>query len=104
MDVEVVVPGHGPLGGRAELADMRDYLALLKEETRRRYDVRMTAGAAAAEIRMGKYDNWIGPERIVMDVQRFYDEFDATLRPEVNRSGISEATEAYNAAKAAASR
>ena len=46
MDVEVVVPGHGPLGGRAELADIRDYLALLKEETRRRYDARMTAGAA----------------------------------------------------------
>ena len=73
MEVQVVVPGHGPLGGKAELADMRDYLVRLKAETRRRYDARMTAGAAAAEIRMGKYDNWIGPERIVMDVQRFYD-------------------------------
>ena len=104
MEVQGVVPGHGPLGGKAELADMRDYLVRLKAETRRRYDARMTPGAAAAEIRMGKYDNWIGPERIVMDVQRFYDEFGGILRPDVNRVGIREATEAYNVAKQAASR
>ena len=80
MDVQIVVPGHGPLGGKAELADMRDYLVRLREETRQRYDAGMSAGVAAAEIRMGKHDNWIGPERIVMDVQRFYDEFAGTLR------------------------
>ncbi len=104
MDVQVVVPGHGPIGGKSELAAMRDYLVRLKEETRRRYDARMTAGAAAAEIRMGEYDNWIGPERIVMDVQRFYDEFAGTLRPDVNTVGIREATQAYNTARQAASR
>ena len=104
MDVQIVVPGHGPLGGKAELADMRDYLVRLREETRPRYDAGTTAGVAAAEIRLGQYDNWIGPERIVMDVQRFYDEFAGTLRPDVNRAGIREATEAYNAAKEAASR
>ncbi len=36
-----------------------------------------------------------------MDVQRFYDEFEGTLRPDVNRSGITEATEAYNTARRA---
>ncbi len=97
MDVETVVPGHGPIGGKAELADMRGYLELLKREARTRYDARMTAGAAAADIRMGKYDNWIGPERIVMDTARFYDEFSGTLRPEVNRPAIQAATEEYNA-------
>ena len=104
MDAEVVVAGHGPIGGKAELADMRDYLVRLKQETRRRYDARMSAGAAAADIRMGKYDNWVGPERIVMDVQRFYDEFDGTLRPAVNTAGIREATEVYNAARESAER
>ncbi len=96
MAVQVVVPGHGPVGGKAELAEMRDYLVRLKDETRPRYDAGMTAGAAAADIRMGKYDNWIGPARIVMDVQRLYDEFAGTLRPEVNAEAIREATEAYN--------
>ena len=102
MDVRVVVPGHGPLGGKAELADMRDYLVRLRDETRRRYDAGMTPGAAAADIRMGKYDNWIGPQRIVMDVQRLYEEFAGTLRPDVNVAGIREATEAYNAIRESA--
>jgi glyoxylase-like metal-dependent hydrolase (beta-lactamase superfamily II) len=104
MDVRTIVAGHGPLGGKAELADMRDYLVLLKRETRRRYDAKMTAGAAAAGIRMGRYDNWIGPERIVMDVQRFYDEFAGTLTPDVNTAGIRRATDDYNVARKAAAR
>ncbi len=99
MDVRTIVAGHGPLGGQAELAEMRDYLARLKSETRRRYDAKMTAGAAAADIRLGQYDNWIGPERIVLDVQRFYDEFGGTLTPDVNVAGIRRATEDYNAAR-----
>ncbi len=104
MDVQTIVPGHGPLGGQAQLADMRDYLVLLKTETRKRYDAKVTAGAAAADIRLGKYDNWIGPERIVLNVQRFYDEFSGALTPNVNTAGIQRATEEYNAARKAASR
>jgi hypothetical protein len=53
---------------------------------------------------MGKYDNWIGPERIVLDVQRLYAEFDGTLTPEVDTAGIQRATEEYNAIRKAASR
>jgi glyoxylase-like metal-dependent hydrolase (beta-lactamase superfamily II) len=104
MDVQTIVPGHGPLGGKAELAEMRDYLALLKREAKARYDAKMSAGAAAADIRMGKYDNWVGPERIIMDTARFYDEFDGTLRPEVNTAAIRRATEEYNAARKPAAR
>ena len=104
MAVQTIVAGHGPLGGKAELADMRGYLERLKREARMRFDAKMTAGAAAADIRLGKYDNWIGPERIVLNVQRFYDEFSGALTPDVNTAGIRRATEDYNAAKKAASR
>ena len=75
---------------------MRGYLSLLKSETRRRFDAGMSPGAAAADIQMGKYDNWIGPERIVMDVQRFYAEFSGTLTPDLDLEGIRKATEEYN--------
>ena len=102
MDVQVMVPGHGPLGGKTELAEMRGYLVRLKTEARRRYDAKLSAGAAAADIRMGKYDNWIGPERIVIDVHRFYEEFAGTLKPPANIPGIRQATEEYNAVKTAA--
>lgn len=97
MAVTTIVPGHGPLGGKGELAEMKEYLVVLKREARLRYDARMTAGAAAADIRMGKFDNWIGPERIIMDTVRFYDEFAGTLVPDVNVRGNERATEEYNA-------
>jgi len=93
------VPGHGPIGGKAELADMAGYFVLLKREARKRYDARMSPGRAAADISMGKYENWIGPERIVMDTVRLYAEFDGTLVPAMDVEGTRKATEEYNALK-----
>ena len=75
---------------------MRGFLTLLRSEARKRYDAKLSPGRAAADIRMGKYDNWIGPERVVMDVQRFYAEFAGTLTPDVDVDGIRRATEEYN--------
>lgn len=99
MDVTTIVPGHGPIGGKSELAEMRGYLELLKSETRKRFDARVPPGQAAAEISLGKYDNWIGPERIVMDTVRFYHEFAGTLVPDVDTQGNQRALEIYNTAK-----
>ncbi|MFN7984674.1 MAG: MBL fold metallo-hydrolase [Vicinamibacterales bacterium] len=99
MEASTIVPGHGPIGGKEQLAEMRGYLERLKVEARRRYDARMTPGAAAADITLGKYDNWIGPERIVMDTVRFYHEFDGTLVPDVDVQGNQRATDEYNARK-----
>ncbi len=99
MDVTTIVPGHGPIGGKNELAEMRGYLELLKVEARKRYDARMSPGKAAADIRMGKYENWIGPERIIMDTVRFYAEFAGTLRPDVDVQGNQTATEEYTRAR-----
>ena len=48
---------------------------------------------------MGKYENWIGPERIIMDTVRFYAEFAGTLTPPVDTEGIRLATEEFNAVK-----
>jgi cyclase len=101
MDVETIVPGHGPIGGKTELVDMAGYFDLLKREARKRFDAGMTAGRAAADIGMGKYDNWIGPERIVMDTVRLYAEFSGTLVPAMDVEGTNKATEEYNAIRAA---
>jgi glyoxylase-like metal-dependent hydrolase (beta-lactamase superfamily II) len=66
-DADVLVPGHGPIGTKKELAEMANYFRVLRVEARKRYDAKMTAGAAAAEIRLGRFDNWVGPERLIMD-------------------------------------
>jgi hypothetical protein len=100
MDVQTIVPGHGPVGGKQQLAETGDYLRLLKREARGRYDARMSAGRAAADIRLGSFENWIGPERIIMDTVRFYAEFAGTLTPAVDVAANEAATVEYNAIKA----
>jgi cyclase len=99
-DVDVIVPGHGPIGGKKELAEMANYFRVLGVETRKRCDAKMSPGAAAAEIRLGRFDNWIGPERLIMDVVRWYEEWDDTLTPDFNTAAVREATIEYNQVKA----
>ena len=60
----------------------------------------MSPGAAAAEIRLGKFDNWIGPERLIMDVVRWYEEWDGTLTPDYNAAAVRGATVEDNQVKA----
>jgi hypothetical protein len=62
----------------------------------------MTAGAAAAEIRLGRFDNWIGPERLIMDVVRWYQEWNGSLTPDYSAALVREATVEYNEIKAKA--
>jgi cyclase len=99
-DVDIIVPGHGPIGGKKELAAMADYFRVLGVEARKRYDLKMPPGVAAAEIRLGPFDNWLGPERLIMDVVRWYEEWDGTLTPDYNAAAVRGATVEYNQVKA----
>jgi glyoxylase-like metal-dependent hydrolase (beta-lactamase superfamily II) len=101
-DADVIVPGHGPIGTKKELSEMASYFRVLGVEARKRYDAKMSPGAAAAEIRLGRFDNWIGPERLIMDTVRWYQEWDGTLTPDYNNALVREATLEYNAIKAKA--
>lgn len=79
MDVETIVPGHGALGGKKELADMRDYFVIQKREAKKRHEAGVSPGRAAAEIDMGKYELWARPERAPTNIARLYDEFDGNI-------------------------
>ena len=100
MDVDTIVPGHGPIGGKKELAEMAEYFRLLRTEVRKRYDAKLSPGRAAAEIRLGRFDNWIGPERVVMNTVRLYNEFRGTGGPDYDVKGTAQATVEYNAIRA----
>jgi cyclase len=104
MDVETIVAGHGPIGGKKELAAMAEYFRLLRSEARKRFEAGMSAGQAAAEIRLGKFDNWLGPERIVMNTVRLYNEFKGTAVPDMDVEGTRRAIEEYNAIKSSGAR
>ncbi|MFF2549380.1 MBL fold metallo-hydrolase [Nocardia sp. NPDC058058] len=62
-----VVPGHGAIGGAELLADVRDYLRLLREETRVRRDSAVSQETIIAEVRaivLARHPEWAGREWI----------------------------------------
>src|SRR5262245_6439166 len=74
-DAEVIVPGHGPIGTKRNLLEMRNYLALVRREAKRRFDAGMPADAAARDIKLGVYASWREAERILPNIARCYQEF-----------------------------
>src|SRR2546428_4862416 len=72
---DVIVPGHGPVGTKQDLRYMREYLAFVRREAKKRFDAGMPAEAAAHEIKLGIYASWREPERILPNVMRCYQEF-----------------------------
>jgi glyoxylase-like metal-dependent hydrolase (beta-lactamase superfamily II) len=98
MDVQTIVPGHGPIGGKRQLAAMSEYLALFKAEAGKRDNAGLAPGQAAAEIRLGKFDSWIGArDRLPMNAVRLYAEFNGTLNPSFDVQSVSRAPEEMNA-------
>ncbi len=64
---QVVVPGHGDAGGPQLLADVRDYLELLRDETWVRRDSAMSEETIAAEVSalmIERHPEWAGQEWI----------------------------------------
>jgi glyoxylase-like metal-dependent hydrolase (beta-lactamase superfamily II) len=77
LGVERIVPGHGPVGTPAHLAELRGYFEHLRDEARRRYDAGTPAEQAVMEIDLGPYRAWTEPERIAPNVLRLYQDFAA---------------------------
>ncbi len=50
MDVDTVVPGHGPITDKAGVSDVRDYLVFVEREAGARFDAGMDAFDAARDL------------------------------------------------------
>ena len=81
LDLDVVVPGHGPITDRRGVAAVRDYLVFVRDEARRRYDAGMPPFEAAQDIALGDYDAWGDAERIAVNVATLFKEFAADPTP-----------------------
>jgi cyclase len=99
MDVDVIVPGHGPVGTKKELAETRAYLDLMVREARPRYEANMSPGQAAADIDVGRFAAWTNPERTAWNMVRLYAEFGGTLRAETDVAAQNAAVAEYNRLK-----
>jgi glyoxylase-like metal-dependent hydrolase (beta-lactamase superfamily II) len=75
MDVDHIVPGHGPVTDKTGVARVRQYLEYVCDQARQRFDAGMDAFEAARDIELREYSSWSDPERIAVNVDSLYREF-----------------------------
>jgi len=78
-DVDIIVPGHGPVGTPNDLSKTRGYLQLLRDGARQAFDAGASEDEAARGIELGEYASWGEPERIAPNITRLYQEFRGDL-------------------------
>jgi glyoxylase-like metal-dependent hydrolase (beta-lactamase superfamily II) len=81
LDVEIVVPGHGPISDQRAVASMQGYWEYLAREARARFDAGMPPLEAARDISLADYATWGEAERLAANVATLYAEFRGDLRP-----------------------
>jgi glyoxylase-like metal-dependent hydrolase (beta-lactamase superfamily II) len=87
MDVDVVVPGHGPVTDKGGVREVRSYLVQLAAEARRRFEAGQPSFEAArellAEMGSGPFAGWGEAERLAVNVAAVYRELGAREVPDV---------------------
>jgi len=81
LDVDVIVPGHGPITDKSGLAPTRRYLTMVENEARLRFDRGMSVPEAARDIDLGEFRGWGAPERILINVDTCYRHFRGDRQP-----------------------
>jgi cyclase len=74
LDVETIVPGHGPITDKQGVAEIKGYFEYLFDEAGKRYEAGMPAFEAARDIPMDRYASWTDGERIAANVDAIYRE------------------------------
>lgn len=72
MDIETVVPGHGPVTDKSGVAQVRDYLAYIDTEATARFKAGMDAFDAARDIALGGFGSWGEFGRVAVNVETVY--------------------------------
>jgi glyoxylase-like metal-dependent hydrolase (beta-lactamase superfamily II) len=74
LDIDLIVPGHGPPGTKSELEDEREYFEFVMEQTRSCFERGLGPEQAVKEIDLGPYRDWLDAERIIANVGVAYRE------------------------------
>jgi cyclase len=74
MDVDVIVPGHGPLADKGAVRELRSYFDYVYDAAHERYERGMSALEAARDISLDRYAAWGEGERLVVNVDAVYRE------------------------------
>lgn len=75
MDVDVIVPGHGPVTDKRGVARVAEYLTFINQQARSRYEAGLSVREAALDIPLGDYSSWGDAERIAVNIDSLYREY-----------------------------
>jgi cyclase len=81
MDVETIVPGHGPVTDKKGVERVRNYLVYIRDEAKKRFDAGIGAFEAARSIALDDFAGWGDGERIAVNVATLYRTFGAKDTP-----------------------
>lgn len=82
MKPDVVVPGHGPLTDVAGVRRVRDYLTLLYDETKARFDSGMPLHDTVRDVRLEGFGDYSEAERLAVNVDTIYRELGGGIAPD----------------------
>mgnify|MGYP005725025743 FL=1 len=90
MDVDKIVPGHGPITDKAGVRRVADYLRYVDREARKRFDAGLDVRDAALDIALGDFSSWGDAERIAVNVDTLYREYrgDSVVTPVIELFGL----------------
>jgi cyclase len=76
LDVDVVVPGHGPITDLKGVREMLDWIIYLRDQTRARYDAGLSVEETVRDVKLYfPVNQWIDADRIVNNVNLLFREF-----------------------------
>src|SRR3954447_13535312 len=75
MDIDTVVPGHGPVTDKSGVAQVRDYLTFVADAATARHDAGMSAWDAAQDIALGEFGAWGDVQDIALGMFGIWGEF-----------------------------
>lgn len=74
LDVEAIIPGHGPIVDKSGVEAMKGYFNYLYDEGKKHHESGITAAEAAEKMMSGPYSSWGDPERVAINVDTLYRE------------------------------
>jgi len=81
MDVDVIVPGHGPVTDKSGVQEVLSYWEYVNKEAQKRFKAGMSPGKAAYDIVLSEefskqpFSGWNSPERMMSNMYTLYRHF-----------------------------
>jgi cyclase len=78
MDVDVIVPGHGPITDKNGVRQVKAYWEFVMSQVQQRYSANLSAAEAARDIVLSReftqqpFSRWNSPERMMTTVHTLY--------------------------------